>query len=222
VHWCRISDFAAFIADDLYHPHMHTKRSSTSPAQQGGATLLEVLVSIVILSIGLLGTAGLMINSLRSISEQGNATGASTYARELAERMMANRAIALKATGNAYLFDTVANGWPTSTIDCNTAFCTNSDRATWDVAEWAKRVQNAGTTGTAGLPGAKVKVCYDSLTANGGTANQWACSPGTNPALVVKMAWASKDATGTVQNSSTSTSAPVPRATFIVTAGASL
>ena len=187
---------------------------------QKGATLLEVLVSIVVLSIGLLGTAGLMVNTLRNISEQGNSVGASTYARELGERMMANRAISLKTTGNPYLFDTSATGFPTSSIDCEAAFCTLADRASWDVAEWSKRVQNAGTTGTGGLPGAKVKVCLDSLTANSGTASQWNCTPGTNPALVVKMAWSSRDATGAVEN--TGSGSPVPRAVFIITAGSGI
>ena len=187
---------------------------------QTGATLLEVLVSVVLLSIGLLGTAGLMVNTLRNISEQGNSVGASSYARELGERMMSNRTISLKTTGNPYLFDTSATGFPTTSVDCKTQQCTLADRASWDVAEWSKRVQSAGTTGTGGLPGAKVKVCLDSLTANSGTATQWTCTPGANPALVVKMAWTSRDATGAVENTGTGTL--VPRAVFVITAGSGI
>jgi len=178
--------------------------------------LLEVLVSIVILSIGLMGTAGLLVNSMRAVSEQGNATGASVFARELAERMMANRGIALQTVNNPYLFDSTT-AWPTSTVDCKTNACTNADRARWDVTEWSKRIQAAGSTGTAGIPGVKVKVCFDSLTANAGTAFQWNCTPGANAPVVVKVAWASRDSTGAVEN--TTAAAPVPRAVFIVTPG---
>ena len=81
---------------------------------QLGSTLIEVLVSIVILSIGLLGTAGLLVNSMRTVSEQGNAVAASALARELGERMMANPSVALQTTGNPFLFDSTV-AWPSST-----------------------------------------------------------------------------------------------------------
>ena len=182
---------------------------------QLGSTLIEVLVSIVILSIGLLGTAGLLVNSMRTVSEQGNAVAASALARELGERMMANPSVALQTTGNPFLFDSTV-AWPSSTVDCKTNFCNQADRTAWDLSEWKKRVLNAGPTGTARIPGVKVKVCLDSLTAGGGTALQWLCTPGTNPVIVVKMAWASRDATGNVENLS---GTPVPRVVYIVSPG---
>jgi hypothetical protein len=133
--------------------------------------------------------------------------------------MMANRTEALKpATANPYIFDTTTGNWPTSTVDCNSAVCTSDQRAAWDTSDWAFRIRNAGSTGVGSIPGVKVRVCYDSLTANGGTANQWNCSPGISPALVIKIAWSSRDAAGNVEN--ISAGPPVPRATFIVSAGA--
>ncbi len=191
---------------------MKMKKSS-----QQGSTLIEVLVSIVVLSIGLLGTAGLMVNSMRNLSEQGNSVAASSYARELAERMMGNRQQALlPAASNPYLFDTVTGTWPTSTVNCKTNFCSEADRAAWDTSDWAFRISNVASP--ASIPGVNAKVCYDSLTAAGGVANQWACTPGTNPALVVKIAWASRDAAGNVENTSNA-APPRPRAVFVVTAG---
>lgn len=191
------------------------KYRRTKPGhRQTGATLIEVLVSIVILSIGLLGTAGLLINSMRAVSEQGNAVGASLYARELAERMMGNPNISRLPSGNPYLFDSSTTAWPTASLNCNTNSCSELDRASWDMKEWTDRIRNAGSTGRNGIPGLKVKVCLDSLTANSGTATQWNCSPGTNPMVVVKMAWATRDSTGTVDTSL------VPRAVIVVTPGA--
>ena len=185
---------------------------------QSGSSLIEVLVSIVILSIGLMGTAGLIINSMRAVAEQGNAVGASNYARELGERMMGSPTIANRVTNNPFLFDTTV-AWPTSSVDCKTSFCNEADRAAWDLAEWSKRMQAAGSTGKGAIPGVKVKVCLDSLTANAGTASQWACTPGANPLTVVKIAWASRDSTGVADNTAAT---PVPRAIFIVSPGSKL
>lgn len=183
----------------------HPKRA------QGGTTLIEVLVSIVVLSIGLLGSAGLMVNSMRNLNEVGNSVSASSYARELAERMMANRQIALNPTAtNTYIFDTTSGTWPSAGTNCNTNFCTDAQRATWDVYNWGQRVRSAGS-----IPGVKVKTCYDSLSAQSTT---WACTASANSALVVKIAWASRDATGAVDNVSA-----VPakaNAVFVVTSGA--
>jgi len=192
---------------------MKSQRTSTSFGQHG-STLIEVLVSIVIMSIGLLGTAGLLINSMRAVSEQGNAIGASVYARELAERMMGNPEISRKSTGNPYLFDSSTSTWPTAVTNCNTNTCSDLERAAWDMKEWTDRIRSAGSTGKGGIPGLNVKVCLDSLTANSGTAFQWNCSPGTNPMVVVKMAWATRDSTGVVDTSL------VPRAVIVVTPGA--
>ncbi len=190
------------------------KRLNTRQRAQRGATLIEVLVSIIVLSIGLLGTAGLLINSMRAVSEQGNASGASVYARELGERMMGNPNISRLTTGNPYLFDSTASAWPTATVNCNTAFCSELERASWDMKEWTDRLRTGGSTGKGSIPGIKVKVCLDSLTANSGSASQWSCTPGTNPMVVVKMAWASRDSSGSVDTSL------VPRAVIVITPGA--
>ena len=197
---------------------MLVTRSLAKISAQSGSTLIEVLVSIVILSIGLMGTAGLIKNSMRAIAEQSNAVGASNYARELGERMMGSPTIANRVTNNPFLFDTTV-AWPTSSVDCKISFCNEADRAAWDLAEWSKRMQFAGSTGKGGIPGVKVKVCLDSLTANAGTASQWVCTPGANPLTVIKIAWASRDSTGVAENT---TSTPIPRAIFIVSPGSKL
>lgn len=197
---------------------MLRKQAISRPQSQAGSTLIEALVAIVILSIGLMGTAGLIINSMRSVAEQGNAAAAGNYARELGERMMGSPTLANSTVGNPFLFDTTV-AWPTSSVDCKTTFCNEADRTSAGLADWAKRVQAAGSTGKGGIPGVQVKVCLDSLTANAGTASQWTCTPGANPLTVVKVAWASRDSTGSAENT---TGTPVPRAVFIVSAGSKL
>jgi len=57
-----------------------------------GFTLVEVLVTMVVMSIGLLGLAGLQATSLRSNSGANFRTQAILYANDMAERIRANPA----------------------------------------------------------------------------------------------------------------------------------
>lgn len=58
--------------------------------RQSGLSLLEVLVAIVILSLGLLGMAGLQAASLRTSQGSFYRAQAAQYADDMAERMRAN------------------------------------------------------------------------------------------------------------------------------------
>ena len=67
---------------------------------QKGFTLLEVLVAIVVLSIGLLGLAGLMASSVRNNHSAYQRTQAAWLAYDMVDRMRANRANAVAAANN--------------------------------------------------------------------------------------------------------------------------
>jgi type IV pilus assembly protein PilV len=77
----------------MHKPKSQTFRSSSA---QCGFTLLEVLISIVILSIGLLGLAGLQASSLRANQSVLHSTHANHLAYDMLDRMRANRATALQ------------------------------------------------------------------------------------------------------------------------------
>jgi len=68
-----------------------------------GFTLLEVLVAIVVLSIGLLGLAGLMASSLKNSHSAYQRTQATWLAYDALDRMRANRQIALAGGYNLAL-----------------------------------------------------------------------------------------------------------------------
>lgn len=57
---------------------------------QQGMTLLEVLIAIVVLSIGLLGLAGLQVQGLRNIQVAGSHAQAAMLANDLVERIHLN------------------------------------------------------------------------------------------------------------------------------------
>ncbi len=76
---------------------------------QRGVTLIEVLVTVLIFSIGLLGLAGLQATSLRQNMSAYQRTQASVLAMDMLDRMRANRTAAL-----AEQFDIKMNADPPS------------------------------------------------------------------------------------------------------------
>lgn len=60
-----------------------------------GLTLVEILIALLILSIGLLGLAGLQTTSMRFNTSANYRTQATALAYDLADRMRANRQAAL-------------------------------------------------------------------------------------------------------------------------------
>jgi type IV pilus assembly protein PilV len=62
--------------------------------QQGGATLIEVLVSLLILMVGLLGLVGVMIQSQRAQLESYQRVQALLLVQDMAARLNANKTVA--------------------------------------------------------------------------------------------------------------------------------
>ncbi|MGB9128630.1 MAG: type IV pilus modification protein PilV [Thiobacillus sp.] len=71
--------------------------------KQSGFTLLEVLVAVLVLSIGLLGLAGLMATSIRNNQSAYQRTQATWLAYDIVDRMRANRDTALASGYNTNL-----------------------------------------------------------------------------------------------------------------------
>jgi type IV pilus assembly protein PilV len=171
---------------------MHRSRANQTAAyqgEQGGFTLLEVLVSIVILSIGLLGSAGMLLQAMQSNKVAREQSTAARLGRELGDLMRANKDVAIAATSgaNPYLVSNFTGTLPTTTVECYTTNCTTSLQvAHWNIRDWLTRVK-------AELPGARAVVCFDSTPYVTSGSNegipQWACSNSGGTA-VVKLGWA--------------------------------
>lgn len=111
---------------------------------QKGIGLIEILVSLFILAIGVLGFSALQLKAVQASSEAMTKLQAMNLGRDLAERIRANpTAYTLYATKlNAETQVTTATSCVqnSTSIPCATA----NDLATYDAAEVIKGAQNLG------------------------------------------------------------------------------
>ena len=119
----------------------------------GGFTLLEVLVAVAVLSIGLLGLAGLQVSGLRFNHSAYLRTQATLLAYELADRMRANPN---RNGANANNYNTT-NLAVALVPACRTpAGCARAQIAQNDVAEWQQALARL-------LPNGQGVVCLDAV-----------------------------------------------------------
>lgn len=127
---------------------MSVTTSNVVGGRPHGFTMIEVLVTLVILMIGLLGIAGLMAQGQRSSFEAYQRQQALALANDMAERVKANRpgvdtgsvattyagALALATpAGTGTRFATLTTGTITN---CLTTTCTTTDAVLYDAAVW--------------------------------------------------------------------------------------
>jgi type IV pilus assembly protein PilV len=111
--------------------------------QHSGMALLEVLISIVVLSFGLLGLAGLQIAGMKSNQTAYLRSVATAAAYDMADRMRANMA-GVKA-GN---YDSITATIPASpSTTCTGSGCTPAQLATFDATNWLFSYALPGGTG---------------------------------------------------------------------------
>jgi type IV pilus assembly protein PilV len=131
---------------------------------QGGFSLIEVLVAVLIFSVGMLGLGKMLILSLKSNSTAYASTQAVQAANAILDRMRANRATALTTTASAYSLPTLtAGGVQSATPSCLQVACSPTVLAQYDVANWL-----TGLTAANGLPSGKGQIVFN--TANGETS----------------------------------------------------
>ena len=109
-----------------------------------GFSLIEVLVSILVVSIGLLGVAGLFSNGIKSTDSAYVRSQAVLLAYDLADRIRANPAV---LTSYALAADTTLSA-PSN--NCSSQTCTSTQLAAADLYDWK--------TGITQLPGGVAEV----------------------------------------------------------------
>jgi len=103
---------------------------------QSGFSMLEVLISLVIIAIAMLGAAGLQLNVLRLNKGSQSRTQAIFLVSDMAERMEANKVAAV--AGNYSQALTNASG--VAATDCSTSACDAPTLAAWDISQWGQTI----------------------------------------------------------------------------------
>src|SRR5471032_1315545 len=154
-----------------------------------GSSLVEVLVALLLLALGVLGSSVLHLASLRARHESALLSTAAQLAAGIAERMRSNSG--LPDADNPYIgldydasLDAGAGSTDGGQSACfGAAACTGAQLAQFDIAEWKQQLSSA-------LPGARLLICRD-LQAWDTAAHglNWTCSGGSGAPIVIKLGW---------------------------------
>ncbi len=144
-----------------------TSRAERQPVRHGdrhrGFTLVEIMIALLILSVGLLGLAGLQANGLRQNNNALQRTYAMIQAYDMAERMRANRT---GVNAGAYTLAPSLGSPPDPGQYCTGAGadCSAAELAAADVYEWWQQTNRLLPSGTGSIQPTPVA---------GGTGREW-------------------------------------------------
>lgn len=189
---------------------------------ESGFTLVEVLVAIVILAFGMLGTVGMQAFAIQANRDARLQAQAVAFARELAEMMRGNKEIAVKTTAaaNPYLVTSMTMASPSYCMrvaNASTGCTSTLDVASAEMTDWLARV-------AAELPDARVTVCFDGAPYDANGLPQWTCNAtGADEIVFIKIGWTravtDKSQTGSAALERASDSGSRPYVVFPVTSG---
>ncbi len=154
--------------------------SFTSNCSQHGFSLIEVLVALFVLSIGLLGLAGLQTLGLKFNTQSYQRTQAVLNAYDIVDRIRANAGGIAVAVYDDIGIDAAPPGSPP---DCGAIACDNTQMADYDIAQWKNSLAELLTQG-------KGTVCRGVLTPD---FTGCAVGPAGNTSFQVGVQWFEND-----------------------------
>ena len=140
------------------------RKSSSLLSRSHGVTLIEMMVAILVLSIGLLGIAGLQAATSKYQINTWARSSASMLLSDLSERVRVNADAAGTSFAEEGVTKTslylIGDTWNTQQSDaltisknCETSACTSTERATYDLLIWRQRVRAGLPQGAAWIEG---------------------------------------------------------------------
>lgn len=111
-----------------------------------GFSLFEVLITVVVVSIGLLGLAGLQFAGLRASNQAQDHTIATHLAQDAIERIRANQ-VQTQINPNSYITTLTPTSTPTNQNCSPTAAiaCTSQQIVQYDLFQLSQMISAAGT-----------------------------------------------------------------------------
>lgn len=120
--------------------------------KQAGFNLIEVLVTLVVLSVGLLGTAAMQMVSKKSTFESMQRTAAAWSATDILERMRVNN-----TELDSYLGMAAVDGMPVPARNCDLELCDPLQIAEFDRWRVSNVLGGVAETGASGATGGLVE-----------------------------------------------------------------
>lgn len=162
-----------------------------------GFSLIEVLISVFVLAVGVIGAAGMQLTALRTTQQSAFQTHALYLASDTADMMRANvEHMRQEDDANAYLqvdYQSSSTTHHQSDRQCYGAenHCDATQLAHFDIAELLQRMDTD-------LPGGRIRICRDALSWNAAARRfEWDCTSGSNSdalaPLVIKIGWQEKN-----------------------------
>ena len=140
--------------------------------RQRGFTLIEVLVALVVVSVGMLGVAGLYVHGMQAGRTAMFSHQAVTLAGDVADRIRAN-----PRAGAAY----AGAGADNSCVAPGNVNCTEAEMAQHDIFLWQQQAQNS-------LPNGNIQVQFNgAVTPAQYTITVGWTEPGVNRSFVVSI-----------------------------------
>lgn len=165
---------------------------------KNGFSLIEVMVSVLILTAGVIGAAGMQLSALRAAQQSAFQTFALQLATDMAAAMQSGRKRIETVGRNPFIgidYQSVPGSEPPMPAKlCFGNACDADELAEFEMYEWKMRVKGA-------LPGGRVVVCRDSTPWDASKKGlSWDCEgeSGTDAPVVIKLGWQAKNPDGSL------------------------
>lgn len=165
----------------------------------GGFSLIEVLVSVLILAAGIVGTAGMQLSATRTAQQSAFHTHALHLATEMADTIRAFQPHAQDTAGTnpfvgiEYKSATDNAAEPPAKL-CYLDDCNAQELAEFEIYDWKSRLKTM-------LPQGRLLVCLDaSPQGDDAKSMSWDCDGGTKGTapVVIKLGWQAKNPDGSL------------------------
>jgi type IV pilus assembly protein PilV len=153
-------------------------RTLRRPESARGFTMLEVLISIVVIAFGLLGIAGLQAFALKNNQSAGQRMTTTMLANDMVERVWSSN----RDFRPLYNAPSLASYQSPNSSCISPTGCSASQLVGNDLAEWQARL-------AASLPSGQGIICRDTSPDDGDNAAAPQCDDTANAPLVVKIWW---------------------------------
>lgn len=195
----------------FFHSSVLDRQDSSFAEKRGkqGFSLIEVLISMFLLAVGVIGATGMLLASLRTTQQSALQAAALQLAADMAEVIRAH-ASGAGHTERAAMFPTFDFNSSTTAVPaapatlCYLDTCDATEQLDFELYEWKRRIAST-------MPAGRATVCYDTHPwDDSGKKLRWDCdgSPGGNAPLVIKLGWQAKDPDGKLVRESDNSFSP--------------